>query len=414
MRIRSSHQSGGRPRLRTLSATAAVLALALAGCGTSSSDDEPSSKSAPGQQGFTPPKVEMAKSLGKSEGSLNILAWPGYAEDGSNDPAVDWVTAYEKQTGCQATVKYFGTSDEAVSLMRTGDYDVVSASGDASLRLIAAGTVAPFNTELAGNYADVSGFLKDQSWNSVGGQMYGVPHGWGANLLMYNTKVVKPAPTSWASVFDDAGPYKGKVTAYDSPIYIADAALYLMDTKPDLGIKNPYALDQEQLDAAVALLKKQRANVGEYWSDYTKEVSAFKAGSTVIGTTWQVIANIAEADAPVKAFLPEEGSTGWSDTWMVAAKAKHPNCAYQWANYIVSPKANAQVAEYFGEAPANLKACRLTSDKGFCKAYHAADESYAKKIWYWSTPIKQCLDGRTDVTCTDYAAWTTAWQQIKG
>ncbi|MGH3357388.1 MAG: ABC transporter substrate-binding protein [Nocardioidaceae bacterium] len=393
-------------------ASAGVLALALSGCGTS--DDSSGSSGTPGGGSFEPPDVPMAQELGEGEGEVNILAWPGYAEDGSNDPSVDWVTPFEKQTGCEANVKYFGTSDEAVSLMGSGDYDVVSASGDASLRLIAAGDVAPFNTELAPNYADVSDFLKDRSWNSVDGQSYGVPHGWGANLLMYNTKEVSPAPTSWSAVFDDASEYEGNVTAYDSPIYIADAALYLMKTQPDLGIKDPYALDEEQLQAAVDLLKEQNANVGEYWSDYTKEVSAFKSGTSVIGTTWQVIQNIAEADAPVKSLLPEEGSTGWSDTWMVASDSEHPNCAYEWANYIVSPEANAQVAEYFGEAPANLKACDLTVAKDHCETYHAGDEAYAEQIHYWSTPITQCLDGRTDVECTDYADWTTAWQEIKG
>ena len=108
---------------------------------------------------------------------------------------------------------------------------------------VAGGDVAPVNTDLLKNYADIEDFLKEQPFNSVDGQMYGVPHGWGANLLMYNTDVVSPAPTSWGAVFDDAGTYAGKVTAYDSPIYIADAALYLMKTQPDLGIKDPYALD---------------------------------------------------------------------------------------------------------------------------------------------------------------------------
>jgi len=396
----------------TIAVGVGTLALVLAGCGTSSGGS--ASSSTPGAGGFQPPKVAMQKSLGTGEGAVDILAWPGYAEDGSNDKTVDWVTPFEKQTGCQAKVKYFGTSDEAVSLMKSGDYDVVSASGDASLRLVAGGDVAPFNTALASSYADVAPFLKDKAWNSVKGQMYGIPHGWGANLLMYNTKTVSPAPTSWDAVFDGASSYKGKVTAYDSPIYIADAALYLMHKRPELKIKNPYALDAKQLAAAVDVLKKQRQDVGEYWSDYTKEVSAFKAGSTVIGTTWQVIANLAQADSPVKAILPSDGTTGWSDTWMVGAKAKHPNCAYLWANYVVSPKVNAQVAEYFGEAPANLKACAMTSDKKFCDGYHAKDAAYASKIYYWSTPIRQCLDGRTNVTCTDYAAWTKAWQEIKG
>src|ERR1700712_1166231 len=399
-------------RARRATSIAAAVALTMAGvAGCAGSADK--GGSTPGAQGFTPPKVAMKKSLGQGEGAVNILAWPGYAEDGSTDKSVDWVTPFEKATGCKATVKYFNTSDEAVNLMKGGQYDVVSASGDATLRLIASGDVAPVNTDLVPNYADIAPFLKDQQFNSVKGQMYGIPHGWGANLLMWRKADVKTAPTSWSAVFDDASQYKGKVTAYDSPIYIADAALYLMRHQPELKIKYPYALDEKQLDAAVALLKKQNTDVSEYWSDYTKEVSAFKSGSSVIGTTWQVIANLADAETPVGAVLPKEGSTGWSDTWMVSAKSKHPNCAYKWMNYIISPKVNAQVAEYFGEAPANLKACAQTSDKKFCDGYHAADEAYAKRISYWTTPISQCLDGRK-VTCTDYAEWTRKWLEIKG
>lgn len=397
-------------------ATGAALALALVGCGTSSGDDSGGGGSTGSEEqgGFTAPDIEMAESLGDNEGSLSVLAWPGYAEDGSTDKSVDWVTPFEEETGCQVEVKYFGTSDEAVSLMKTGQYDVVSASGDASLRLIAGGDVAPVNTDLIDNYADVWSFLKDRDWNSVDGQMYGVPHGYGANLLMYNTEEVDPAPTSWSSVFDDAGTYSGKVTSYDSPIYIADAALYLMNTQPDLGIKDPYSLDDDQLAAAVDLLKAQREHVGEYWSDYLKETQAFKTGDSVIGTTWQVIANLAQSEgAKVEAFLPDEGSTGWSDTWMVSSKTENPNCAYAWMNHIVSPEANAAVAEWFGEAPANEKACELTSE-GFCESYHAGDESYAEKIHYWTTPIEQCLDGRTDVQCTTYQDWTQAWTEIKG
>jgi putative spermidine/putrescine transport system substrate-binding protein len=394
-------------------ASACLLALAVTGCGTGGGGSGGGGGTATG--GFTPPKVPMKQSMGTMEGQVNILAWPGYAEDGSNDPKVNWVGPFEKQTGCKANVKYFGTSDEAVNLMKTGQYDVVSASGDASLRLVAGGDAAPVNTKLVPNYQDVSPFLKERSWNSVNGQMYGIPHGWGANLLMWRTDKVSPAPTSWGAVFEKNPPYAGKVTAYDSPIYIADAALYLKNSDPSLGIKNPYALDQKQLQAAVGVLKTQRQNISEYWSDYLKAEQAFSTGNTVIGTTWQVITNLAQSQkVPVKAILPAEGSTGWSDTWMVAAKSPHPNCAYAWMNYIVSPQVQAQVAEYFGEAPANPKACSYTSDKTFCDTYHVTDAAYAKKIWYWTTPIPQCLDGRTDVKCTSYTDWTTAWTEVKG
>ncbi len=302
------------------------------------------------------------------------IAWAGYVEDGSTDPKVDWVSDFEKQTGCEVNVKIGNTSDEMVQLMRTGEYDGVSASGDASLRLIEGGDVAPVNTDLVANYADVFPGLKDQDYNSVDGQMYGIPHGRGANLMMSNTDDVTPTPTSLKAVFDEAEleKQKGHVTAYDSPIYIADAALYLMQTQPDLGITDPYELTQDQFDAAIDLLKTQNEYIGEYWSDYTKEISAFANGDSTVGTTWQVINQLLQADnQPVTAEITDEGATGWSDTWMVSSEAKHPNCMYEWMNHIIDPKTNAAVAEWFGEAPANEKACDFTADPKHCQIYDA-------------------------------------------
>nr|WP_319770952.1 ABC transporter substrate-binding protein [Streptomyces europaeiscabiei] len=391
-------------------ATAVGVLLLATACGSSDGSGSGSAAS-----GLNPPDLKAQEKLGKTEGEVNLIAWAGYVEDGTNDPKVDWVSDFEKETGCQVNTKTAASSDEMVSLMKTGQYDAVSASGDASLRLIASGDAAPVNTGLTPNYADVFEGLKKRDWNTVKDVPYGVPHGRGANLLMYNTEKVKPAPTSWSAVFDKGSEYQGKVTAYDSPIYIADAALYLMKTQPDLGIKNPYALDQKQFDASVALLKEQNANIGEYWSDYLKEISAFKSGDSVIGTTWQVIVNAAQAEkADVEAVLPEEGATGWSDTWMLSAKAEHPNCAYKWMDWIISPEVNAQVAEYFGEAPSNAKSCELTADKNHCATYHASDESYWKNVHYWTTPIAQCIDGRTDAKCVPYAKWVQAWTEIKG
>ena len=298
--------------------------------------------------------------------------------------------------------------------MKTGEYDVVSASGDASLRLIYGGDVAPVNTDLIPNYPDVFENLKLQPWNSVDGVPYGVPHGRGANLLAYRTDIVNPAPTSWGAVFDANSPYKGKITAYDSPIYIADAALYLMATQPDLGIKYPYALDQAQFDASIALLNTQKPLIGEYWGDYLKHVASLKSGATVLGTTWQVNINLAKGEGTkVEGIKPTEGSTGWSDTWMISSKAKHPNCAYMWMNHIVSPQANAGVAEWFGEAPSNAKSCDLTADKNHCATFHASDDAYWNDVYYWNTPTEDCLDGRTDVKCVPYSEWVKAWSSLR-
>jgi len=398
-----------KKNMLNVSALAAIVvtaAVVLTGCSTSATT---------GASGSKPPTVAELQKVGKGEGLLNIVVWAGYAEDGSNDKTVDWVHPFEAATGCIVHAKVGATSDEMVQLMRTGQYDGVSASGDATLRLIYGGDVAPVNTKLVPNYKTISPFLKNGSWNSVDSHMYGIPHGWGANLLMYNPAVVSPAPDSWAAVFDKSSAYSKKVTAYDSPIYIADAALYLMSSKPSLGIKDPYSLTTKQLAAAVALLKEQGSNVGEYWADYTKEVQAFESGTSQIGTTWQVIANTINADnkTKVNTVIPKEGATGWSDTWMISAKAKNPNCMYKWMDWITSPKVNANVAEWFGEAPAQTLSCAQTSDPAFCATYHATDAAYASKIHYWTTPQKNCVDGKGD-DCTTYAQWVNAWQSVKG
>lgn len=386
------------PRRFAVAAGLSVAALALTACG------------AAGGGGSNGPLTE----LGEMEGEVRILAWPGYVEDGSNSPDVDWVTPFEESTGCMVTAQTYGTSDEAFNLMRQGGFDVVAASGDLTLRLIASEAVQPINTELVPNYANIYDFLKERDWNSVDGQAYGVPHGYGANLLMYNTEEFAEAPTSWSVVFDDAAEHSGAITAYDSPIYIADAAVYLMAHQPELGIENPYALDETQLAAAVELLTEQRQHISEYWSDYLRAIQGFESGSMVAGTTWQVIANSLAEGTPADAVLPEEGATGWSDTWMVASGTENVNCSYAWLDYIASPEANAAATEYFGEAPNNPGACEHTQNPNHCESYHAGDADYAAQIWYWTTPISECLDGRTDVQCTDYAAWTEAWQRIQG
>jgi putative spermidine/putrescine transport system substrate-binding protein len=393
----------------------ALIALFAAGCGGSSSSSSSGN--------------ELQK-VGKGEGKLNLISWAGYVEDGSNDPSVDWVTPFEKKTGCQVSDKIAGTSDEMVDLMRTGQYDGVSASGNASARLVDGGDVNPVNVKLVPNYKTVFSDLKDQPYNTFDGVHYGIPHGRGANLLMWNTNDVKPAPTSWDVILDPkkAAKYKGKISAYDDPIYIADAAVYLKAHDPSLKIENPYELNDDQFNAAVDLLKKQHPYVGEYWSDALKQISAFANGDDQVGTTWQYQYFTLKSDGkPVasspasQGFVPKEGATGWSDTWMISSKAKHPNCMYKWMNWVISPKVNAQIAEWFGEAPAQSKACKETSDPNFCTKYHAADPGFWKRVYFWNTPLADCSTtdqrahtGGSGDNCKDYNDWVQAWTEIKG
>jgi putative spermidine/putrescine transport system substrate-binding protein len=379
-----------------------VVALAVVAAGCGGGDDESSASTELEGLGTTIDEIKA-----NAEGELDLIAWSGYLED-------DWVQPFEQQTGCQVNAKIGTTSDEMVTLMRTGNYDGVSASGDATLRLIAGGDVAPVNHDLIPNYENVFEGLKDKPHNTVDGVSYGVPHGRGANLLFWNTEDIPGEQTSWSLVWDADSPAAGKISVYDSPIYIADAAVYLMATQPDLEITNPYELDDTQFNAAVELLKQQKA--GEYWSDAAKQIQSISSGNSTAGTTWQYQLNQlagANPPAPVQGTLPEEGSTGWSDTWMIASKSSHPNCMYLWMDYIISPEANAKATEYFGEAPVTEEACGLTQDPDHCTKFHATDEDYFSKVYFWNTPVADCGDDRGEV-CKDYSEWTQAWTEIRG
>jgi len=370
----------------------------LAGCGSSGSSSG----------------GEELQKLGKGEGQLNLISWAGYVED-------EWVKPFEEKTGCKVNNKTAGTSDEMVSLMRSGEYDGVSASGNATARLFEGGDVSPVNVSLVPNYKTVFADLKGQPYNTFEGKPYGIPHGRGANLLMWNGDSVKPAPRSWNVTMDPkvAAKYKGKISQYDDPMSIAEAAVYLKAHDAKLGIEDPYELNEEQFQAAVQLLTEQRPLVGEYWSEAEKQISSFASGDSLVGTTWQYqYFLLKEEGKPVAAspasqgFLPEEGATGWSDTWMISSSAAHPNCMYMWMNWIIEPKANAEVAEYFGEAPAQELACEHTKNPNFCAEYHAEEPAFWKRVYYWKTPLADCGNGETD--CKNYNDWVQAWTSIKG
>ena len=236
--------------------------------------------------------AEPLKALGKGEGAVSIVAWAGYIERGETDKNYDWVTDFEKETGCKVSVKTAATSDEMVSLMNEGGFDLVTASGDASLRLIAGKRVQPINTDLIPSFKTVDERLQNGPWYTVGGVHYGVPYLWGPNVLMYNTDAFKDkAPTSWNVVFEeqtlpDGKSNKGRVQAYDGAIYIADAAIYLMAHKPDLGIKDPYELNEDQYKAALDLLRGQRKLVSRYWHDAMIQIDDFKNEGVVASGSW--------------------------------------------------------------------------------------------------------------------------------
>jgi putative spermidine/putrescine transport system substrate-binding protein len=366
---------------------------------------------------FAMPAIAQKTEIGAGEGEVAIVAWAGYIERGDTDKNFDWVTEFEKKTGCKVTVKTAATSDEMVALMNEGGFDLVTASGDASLRLIAGKTVQPVNVALIPSWSTVDPRLQNAPWHTVDGVHYGAPYQWGSNVLMYNTEVFKEPPTSWNVVFEetnlpDGKPNKGRVQAFDGPIHIADAALYLMTHKPELGIKDPYELNEEQYKATLELLRAQRKIVSKYWHDAFVQMDDFTNEGFVASGSWPFQVNILQSQKkPIASVIPKEGATGWADTTMMHANAPHPNCAYMWLEHSISPKVQGDLAAWFGSVPAVLAACKgnaLLTDAGCA----TNGEGNFSKIAFWKTPTAKCATQNN--ACVPYYRWVSDYIAILG
>jgi putative spermidine/putrescine transport system substrate-binding protein len=361
--------------------------------------------------------ADMLTELGEPEGQVNIVAWPGYIERGETDPAFDWVTAFEAATGCAVNVKTANTSDEMVALMNEGGFDLVTASGDASLRLVAGGRVQPVNPELIPSWGTIDERLQSAPWHTVDGVHYGVPYMWGPNVLMYNTEVFAEPPTSWSVVFEpqdlpDGQSNEGRVQAYDGPIHVADAAQYLMYHQPELGIASPYELNQEQYEAALDLLRQQRALVGRYWHDAFIQIDDFKNEGVVASGSWPFQVNLLKADGvPVASTIPEEGATGWADTTMLHVDAANPNCAYLWMEHTLASNLQSDLSVWFGANPSVPAAC--TDGRGMQTAEGCTANGFDdfERIRFWTTPVSACA---SQGECVPYYRWVSDYIGVIG
>ncbi len=355
---------------------------------------------------------------GELEGALSIVAWPGYIERGETDPNFDWVTQFEADTGCMVTVKTAATSDEMVALMNEGGFDLVTASGDASNRLISGGRVQELDLSRIPSYQFIDERLQNAPWHTVDGKHYGVPYSSGQNILMYNTEVFgDEPPTSWNVVFEemtlpDGESNKGRIQAYDGPIYVADAALYLKATRPELGIEDPYALTREQFNAAIDLLRQQRKLVSRYWHDAFIQMDDFTNEGVAASSSWPFQANLLKAaGAPIDKVVPVEGATGWADSTMMHVDAAHPNCAYAWMEWSLNPKVQGDLAAWFQNIPVRLDACEGNELLGPDGCVNNGLNDFDKIVW-WRTPTSDCGDGRME--CVPYHEWVTNYVAVIG
>ncbi|MFI6811974.1 extracellular solute-binding protein [Nonomuraea sp. NPDC050328] len=386
--MRSRRLSGTARRAGGLAVAVALLASTAAG--QQDPAPTPPGSASPSAGPTTAPTTappSSSPSPGSTDGTLDILAYKGFAEYGANSPKVNWVTGateFQGVTGCRtARLDFVQTPEEMADKLATHTYDIVSAAPELAASLVAAQRVQPIDTARVSGYADLPAQLKETGVRD--GATYAVPYLWGSYETVYDTTRIKKPKAE--ELYTSA-----RAMVRDTPLTLGHAA-------QAFGL-DPMALDQAGLDELGGKLAGVRR------STYTLQldvVSALASGRVDYAqVTPFLLGRLQAAGKPVKK-VKTARTTGWVDSWMLGAGTPNLDCAYRWLSWTLTPHVQEQAAAWLALAPANPKGCTGAA-KEACRAYRL------EKVDFLGGARMGCAPQRHD--CTDYTAWAERWQSL--
>jgi spermidine/putrescine-binding protein len=276
---------------------------------------------------------------------LTMIVWEGYTSESFTVP-------WEEANDVTVEPTFAGTGDEMFAAMQGSGgttHDMVSASSDLPQRLYDAGLLMEIDASKLTNYADLYEQFQRPPYITFDDKLYGVNFAWGPTIILFNPDEVAETPTSWNALLDEQ--YAGKITTWNYPLQIAQYAL-LLDPKPE----DPFLLDDEQLAQVKDILVRQRPLVRKYWDLGGEIAQLFLNGEVVISDGWSWITlQIQDSEGSVAEATPEEGVTGWSDSWCISNKAPNPELALKWADYMIGPEGQMGVIENLNYSITNSK-----------------------------------------------------------
>jgi putative spermidine/putrescine transport system substrate-binding protein len=337
------------------------------------------------------PSPTPTASATQSDGTLQILTYRGFAEYGGVSPRFNWVGDFEKETGCRiAKLDTVQTAEDMMRQLQARSYDLVSAGPALAAGLVAAKQVQPVDPAKISSYGDLDKRFRDMT--TVSGKVYGVPYLWGYHEFVYDPARVKgELKEAFASE---------RAALRDSPMTIADAALAA-------GEDDPYALTEEQLDAAMRLLEGAKART--YWSNPLDLVKGFATGELDYAQATPYYRLLLQKAGKQVKTVPAGETTGWVDSWMLGANVPDTSCAYRWLNWMAAPDAQRDAAAWVGLAPANDKACKGRA-RQVCQMYGVGDAKRLSRVRFAERPPADCRAGEGG--CPDYDAWAERWREL--
>jgi putative spermidine/putrescine transport system substrate-binding protein/spermidine/putrescine transport system substrate-binding protein len=311
----------------------------------------------------------------KSEPTLSLLVWEGYA-----DPS--FIKPFEQKCHCRVSAAYMGSSDELIAKLRggsAGNYDVISPSSDVATTIATAGLAAPLDLSKLPSYGSLMPALTSLPLVKNNGKVYGVPYQWGPNPLLYDTSQFKTPPDSWSVLWDPS--LRGKVSVWDDLSTVYMAAQVLGYDKPASAL---YNLTDDQLAKVKAKLLELKPNIRKMWSTGGELTNLFESHEVSIAMGWPLMTNQLRArHFPIAETIPKENTTGWIDHLMITAGSPHPELAYQLIEYLSEAAVQKRVSAVTGYLPANPEVgALLSAEEG--RNLHLDDlDAYQKRIYFW-------------------------------
>jgi putative spermidine/putrescine transport system substrate-binding protein len=362
---------------------------------------------------------------------IRLVVPPGPVQDGSVDAKMDWVTPFEKQSGCLVELRSADTDADAYHDLTYGIgnsyYDGILASPEVAGQLMGAKAVAPLDTTRISGYSGISPRLRTATPELSGTRTYGLPYLWDSYVTGYDAGQVKPAPQTWTALFapSSAAQHSGKITVPNAPVTLALAALYLESSQPALGITDPFELTKSQLAAAQQAVNAVRGHIGTYWDADSTVIGQLGDGQDVLGAvlTHQINemarAGLPAAGVPALTQAAGSGTTvAYLYSWMVSAHAPNPSCTYKWLSWMTTNYVQERASAFTNAAPVTPAACRGPAAAN-CAAYHMSSLPTARNIVFEHLPVANCsvagqsgAAGTTAAQCTTYAQWQADWLHI--
>jgi spermidine/putrescine transport system substrate-binding protein len=292
----------------------ALAALVLAACGGGGGSSEVAEAPADPEEPAT--------------GTLRVFTY-------EDTVAPDLLKPFEEQNP-DLTVKTatFGSDSEAAAKMVGGfQADVVESCLDEMRPLRRQDLLAPIDTAGVPEWDNLA-FTEAPGVQSEG-KVWVVPLSAGPQGLIVNTEKVSDPPDSWQALFDPR--YEGEVAIegdYELPA-IAEAALAL-------GIEDPMAMDEAELEEATDHLKEHNGQFRALWESDSDLVNLFKSGEVVLADGGPGIAQrMIDDGVPVEWIAPTEGALSWVCGLSITARAQNVDAAYRLINWQASPQAQA-------------------------------------------------------------------------